>query len=130
MLSDYLKPEFVGTKEATEINMLFQNLKPNCRMVLRVPMAEGDRVTRFLKRAVKPEYIFHRRAGGGKRYDGMALTCLVENATYFKYYFDRKQTPNPVTTNKTVAAFKKISSADCQWPADKALPFPCPMCGK
>lgn len=96
MLSDYLKPEFVGTKEATEINMLFQNLNKNWRMVLRVSVAEGERVTRFLKRAVKPEYTFHRRTGGGKRSDAQALTCLRKDATFFKYYFNNKQPAYPV----------------------------------
>lgn len=94
-LKDFLKPEFVGTTEATEINMLFKNLKLNCRMVLRVPVTEGDRVTRFLKRAVKPEYTFHRRTGGGS-----AQTILRKDATYFKYYFNNKQPPYPVTLIK------------------------------
>jgi hypothetical protein len=109
MLTDYLKPEFVGTKEATEINMLFQNLNKNWRMVLRVPVAEGERVTRFLKRAVKSEYTFHRRTGGGKRSGCMDLTCLRKDATYFKYYFNNKQPAYPVRLIK---------------------PTVCPTCGK
>jgi len=96
MLKDYLKPEFVGTNEATEIQMLFSNLKPNCRMVLRVPEADGDRVTKFLRRAVRSEYRFHRRNGGGKRYDSQQLTCLRKDATYFRYYIDKRYNTRPV----------------------------------
>jgi len=98
MLSDYLKPEFVGTQEATEIEMLYKNLNPEYRMVLRVPVDVGDAITRFLKRAVKPEYTFNRRTGGGPRRDGMALTCLRRDATYFKYYFDKKRAPHVTVT--------------------------------
>ena len=104
MLTDYLKPEFVGTKEATEIEMLFKNLNPNWRMVLRVPVAEGERVTRFLRQATKPEYSFHRRTGGGKRSDMMDLTCLRKDATFFKYYFNNRNPAYPVTLIKPVAA--------------------------
>ena len=94
MLSDYLKPEYANSPEAKEIHELFANTNPNFRMVLRVPVDVGDAVTRFLKRAVKPEYSFNRRTGGGKRNDSMALTCLRKDATYFKYYFDKKRTPH------------------------------------
>jgi len=93
MLTDYLKPEYAESQEAREIALQFSNLNPLWTMVLRVPVEHGDNVTRFLKRAVKPEYTFNRRTGGGPRHDGMALTCLRRDATYFKYYFNKKRTP-------------------------------------
>ena len=88
MLKNYLKPRYAESQEAREIMLLYSNLNPLWKMILRVPVEEGDRVTAFLKKAVKPEYRFNRRTGGGKRSDGMHLTCLRKDATFFKYYFD------------------------------------------
>lgn len=89
MLSKYLKPEYKDTVPA-RIAAKFENTNLAHRMTLRVPAGHERSVTHFLKRAVSPEYRFHRRAGGGPRHDSMDLTCRVEDATFFKYYFDRK----------------------------------------
>lgn len=86
---NYLKPEYVDLSFTRYIAEKFKNTKPNCRMVLRVPVEHGDMVTEFLRHAVKPEYRFHRRTGG-KRSDGMALTCLRKDATFFKFYVDKR----------------------------------------
>ena len=89
MLKNFLKSEYQESEEAREIALLYSNDNPLWRMVLRVPVDAGDRVTAFLKRAVKPEYRFHRRTGGGTRKGScMDLTCLRKDATFFKYYFD------------------------------------------
>ena len=97
-LQDYLKPEYANSQEAREIALLYSNLNPQWRMTLRVPVEVGDAITRFLKKAVKPEYHFHRRTGGGRRSDAMDLTCLRKDATFFKYYFNKRyiNSPKPV----------------------------------
>ncbi len=92
MLSDYLKDEHKNTVPA-RIAAKFQNTNTTFRMTLRVPAGYERSVTAFLRRAVSNEYTFHRRAGGGPRRDCLGLTCKVEDATFFKYYFDKKKTP-------------------------------------
>jgi len=89
MLSDYLNDKFIGSTVA-KIIASFQNTNPRYRMVLRVPARFADNVTLFLRRAIKPEYRFFRRAGGGPRRDPQQLTCKVADATYFKFYIERK----------------------------------------
>jgi hypothetical protein len=89
-LQDYLKPEYKNTVEAREVELLYGNLNKDWRMTLRVPVDMGDAITNWLKRVVDPAYRFHRRTGGGKRVHCMDLSCLRKDATFFKFYFDKK----------------------------------------
>jgi len=89
-LRDFLKPEYKDSLEAREVELLYGNLNKEWRMTLRVPVEVGDAITRFLKKATDPAYRWHRRTGGGKRNDAMDLTCLRKDATFFKFYFDKR----------------------------------------
>jgi len=102
MIGYYLKPEFVDTKEAKEIDDNFWNWNTDWALLFKVPVDDGDRITAFLRRAVKPNYMFHRRTGGGKRYDSQRLTVRRADATYFKYYIRRRPKPEPVVPTITM----------------------------
>jgi len=90
MLKDYLKPEYRDTPEAATIAAMFEVTDKKLRMTLKVPADVGDAITRFLKKATDPAYRFHRRTGGGRRSDAQYLTCLRKDATFFKFYFNKR----------------------------------------
>lgn len=88
-MRDFLKAEYRDLSFTKYLMAKFANTKPNCRMILRVPVEHGDMVTEFLRHAINPAYRFHRRTGG-TRSDTQALTCLRKDATFFKYYVDKR----------------------------------------
>lgn len=59
-----------------------------CRALFKVPVEDADRFGHLLRRFLDRDFHFHRRAGGGPRYDSMRQTCLVKDAKYFNYYID------------------------------------------